>query len=38
VLVFDGYLMVFFAPNVILIVDETREGFQLRNKYFLENL
>lgn len=30
--------MVFFAPNVILIVEETREGFQLRNKYFLENL
>lgn len=38
VLVFEGYLMVFLAPNVILIVEETREGFQLRNKYFLENL
>ena len=30
--------MVFFAPNVILIVEETRGGFLLRNKYFLENL
>lgn len=30
--------MVFFAPNVILIVEETRDGFLLRNKYFLENL
>lgn len=30
--------MVFFAPNIIFVLEESRDGFKLKNKYFLENL
>lgn len=37
-LVFDTHLLVFFAPNTILVVQETEEGFNVRARYYLEDL
>ena len=37
-LVFDNYIIVIFAPNVVLIIEESRDGFRIKNKYFLQNL
>lgn len=28
----------FFAPNVILVVEENPLGFRVKNRYYLENL
>ena len=36
--VFDGYLMVFFAPKTILIVEETNSGFQIKNQYKVQGI
>jgi hypothetical protein len=34
-LIFDGFLMVLFAPNVVLVVEEISEGFVVKNRYYL---
>ena len=34
----DGFLLIFFAPNCIIVVEESSEGFTVKNRYYLEHL
>ena len=34
----DGFLLIFFARNCIIVVEESSEGFTVKNRYYLEHL